>query len=161
PALAGGIVARRATMGLRAKPAPLRAASAAAPKTAAPQPSAGPAPPKHPPPPGSRARSGRLPAGAGLGGGRAMCGTMLVWQLLDHYLLGLPQRALPLNKLLTTLLGAPLTAPLALGLLAFSAVAAGLGALAGTGGPSWKGRLVTSLAGALLGLAAVLLIGGP
>jgi hypothetical protein len=55
----------------------------------------------------------------------------------------------------------PLTAPLALGLLAVVAVAAGLGAMAGAGGPGWRGRLATSLTGALLGLLAVLIIGGP
>jgi hypothetical protein len=55
----------------------------------------------------------------------------------------------------------PLTAPLALGLLLLTALAAGAGALVGTGGADWQSRIRTTLVGVLLGWAAVLVVGGP
>ena len=55
-----------------------------------------------------------------------------------------------------------LTAPLALGVLLLASLAAGVGALAGTGGANWRGRVVTSLCAALIGgIALAIAFGGP
>ena len=76
--------------------------------------------------------------------------------------LGLSASALALFQQLLAqhVIALPLTAPLALGVLLVVSALAGLGALAGSGGPGWKGRAATSLWGGLAGLAVFLLSGG-
>lgn len=55
----------------------------------------------------------------------------------------------------------PESAPVALGLLLLAALAAGLGAVAGAGGQSWRGRITTALLGSLIGVALVVFTAGP
>lgn len=76
--------------------------------------------------------------------------------------LGLSTSALALFEQLLAqhVIALPLTAPLALGALVIASALAGVGALAGCGGPGWKGRAATSLWGGLAGLAVFLLSGG-
>src|SRR5690348_1063604 len=76
--------------------------------------------------------------------------------------LGLSASALALFQQLLAqhVIALPLTAPLAVGALMVTSALPGLGALAGCGGPGWKGRAATSLWGGLAGLAVFLVSGG-
>ena len=65
------------------------------------------------------------------------------------------------QRLIGHALPLPLSAPVALGLLLLAALAAGLAALAGAGGRSWRGRVTTALLTALAGMALVVFTAGP
>ncbi len=101
---------------------------------------------KHAQPPVQRTRTMRL--AGGLVGGMTL--SVLATTAPARLISGTTSPQLPI-----------LTAPLALGVLLLASLAAGVGALAGTGGANWRGRVVTSLCAALIGGIAVIAFGGP
>jgi tRNA A-37 threonylcarbamoyl transferase component Bud32 len=122
-----------------AAPTPAKPAPRVAPKTR-------PVDPKHAQPPVQRTRTLRLVSG--LVGGMTL--SVLATTAPARLISGSASPQLPM-----------LTAPLALGLLLLASLAAGVGALAGTGGANWRGRIATTLFAALIGGFAVIAFGGP
>ncbi len=119
--------------------APAKAAPRAAPQTR-------PADLKHAQPPVRRTRSLRL--ASGLTSGMALA--ILSITIPARVIAGSATARLPL-----------LTAPLAIGLLLLTSLVAGVGALVGTGGANWKGRITTTLVAALIAGIAVIVLSGP